>query len=359
MRLSPDRLEAVARTLVATDAPDAAAEAVAASLVGADLRGHGSHGVIRVPLYAEKVAEGLLDPDATPTVEHDGGATVRLDGHRAYGQVVGREMVVTLCERAVEHGVAAVGVRDATHLGRIGEWAERTADAGLCFAGFVNSQSGGYNVAPAGSADRLLSTNPVCFGVPTFDALDHDVVLDMATSQVAHGKVRERAWVGEPVPEGWAVDDAGAPYTDAAEFEEGVVGAQLPLGGTVAGYKGTGLAAVAELFAGIFGDGAVAGEREGVESNNAALFLAFDPLRFTDRAGVERRVRALRDHLDAADYDAGPSPGVAATGDRFVLPGRPEHETAERYRREGVPLDDAVAARLRDLAAERGVSVDL
>ncbi len=360
MRVDPDRLEAAARTLIATTgAPESTAAAVAASLVDADLRGHGSHGVIRVPLYAEKAAAGAADPTATPTVAHDGGATVRLDGNDAFGQVVGREAVSTLCERAADHGVAAVGVRDATHLGRIGEWGERAAAAGLCFAAFVNSQSGGYNVAPAGSADRLLSTNPVCFAVPTFDALDHDVVLDVATSQVAHGKVREKAWVGESAPEGWAVTDTGEPYTDAAAFEAGETGAQLPLGGAVSGYKGTGLAVVAELFAGLFGDGLVAGDRDGGRSSNAALFVAVDPLRFTTRAGVERRVRTLADHLAGADYDAGPSPGVAAWGDRFVLPGRPEHETAARHRADGVPLDGDVADRLRALAAERGVEIGL
>jgi uncharacterized oxidoreductase len=360
MLVDPDRLDAAARTLLAaTGAPEPTARAVAASLVDADLRGHGSHGVIRVPLYAAKVADGALDPTAAPTVEHDGGATVRLDGHDAFGQVVGREAVRLLGERAADHGVAAVGVRDATHLGRVGEWAERVADAGLCFAAFVNSQGGGYNVAPAGSATRLLSTNPVCFGAPTFDALPFDVVLDVATSQVAHGKVRAKAWTGASIPVGWAVDDAGDPYTDAEAFEAGAGGAQLPLGGTVSGYKGTGLAVVAELFAGIFGDGLVAGERAAERSNNAALLVALDPLRFTTRAGVERRVRALAAHLDGADYDAGPSPGAAARGDRFVLPGRPEHETAVERRETGVPVDDAVADRLRALADDLGVRVDL
>jgi uncharacterized oxidoreductase len=359
MRVSPDRLEAAARTLIAaTGAPEGHASAVAASLVAADLRGHGSHGVIRVPLYAEKVEAGALDPAAAPTLEHDGGATLLLDGRQTYGQVVGREAVSLLGERAAEHGVAAVGVRDATHLGRVGEWGERVADAGLCFAAFVNSQGGGYNVAPAGSADRLLSTNPLCFAVPTFDALAHDVVLDIATSQVAHGKVREKAWTGREIPEGWAVDDDGDPYTDAAEFEEGVVGAQLPLGGTVSGYKGTGLAVVADLFAGIFGDGAVAGEREAVESNNAALFVALDPLRFTTRAGVERRVRALSAHLEAADYESGPSPGAAAAGDRFVMPGRPEYD-ALRANREAVAVDDAVVDRLRGVAERYDAAIDL
>lgn len=357
MRVEPERLTAAATSLLAAEgAPESTAAAVAESLVGADLRGHGSHGVLRLPYYADLVEAGVIDPTASPAVERATPALASIDGRNAYGQVVGREAVARLTERAGETGVAAVGLRRATHLGRVGEWAERTAAAGYCFASFVNSGGGGHTVAPAGSADRRLSTNPLTFAVPTFDALDHDLVLDLATSQVAHGKLRERAATGEPAPPGWTTDDAGEPVTDAAAFEAGA-GALLPLGGRTAGYKGTGLAVIAELFAGIAGAAPVAGAVEPGQSNNAALFLAVDPLAFTDRAGVCDRVAALAAHLREADYATGPGPGAAATGERYRLPGAVEHETCARRREEGIPLDDRIVERLRGLGAERGVSV--
>ncbi|MFB6156986.1 MAG: Ldh family oxidoreductase [Haloferacaceae archaeon] len=360
MRIEAERLEAAAGALLeTTGAPPATADAVAESLVESDLRGHHSHGVLRVPYYADMIEAGSIDPAAKPAVDRSTGTLVKLDGCHAFGQVVGREAVDLLTDRVAAEGIAAVGMRDATHLGRVGEWAERTAAAGYCFAAFVNSQGGGHNVAPAGSADRLLSTNPMAYGIPTMGALDHDVVLDMATSQVAHGKIRELEASGGSVPEGWTTDERGAGYTDAAGFEAGEGGAMLPLGGRTAGYKGTGLAVVSELFAGLLGDGFVAGGRDAEYSSNAAVFVAVDPLFFTDREGIRRRMTTLADHLAAADYDAGPSPGVAAKGDRFRMPGAPEHERREAHLAEGVEIDDAVADRLRAMAEARDVDVDL
>ncbi|MFB6304269.1 MAG: Ldh family oxidoreductase [Haloferacaceae archaeon] len=360
MRIDADRLEAAAGALLeTTGAPPEIAGKVAESLVESDLRGHHSHGVLRVPYYADMVEAGFIEPAATPSVDRSTRVLAKVDGRHAFGQVVGREAIDLLTGRADEAGVAAVGMRDATHLGRVGEWAERTAAAGYCFAAFVNSQGGGHNVAPAGSADRLLSTNPMAYGIPTMGALDHDVVLDMATSQVAHGKIRELEASGGEIPEGWTTDETGGPYADAAAFEAREGGAMLPLGGRTAGYKGTGLAVVSELFAGMLGDGFVAGERDAEYSSNAAVFVAVDPLFFTTREGVRRRVRTLADHLASADYDAGPSPGVAAKGDRFRMPGAPEHEKRERHLSEGVPIDDAVADRLRTMAEKRDVDVDL
>jgi uncharacterized oxidoreductase len=360
MSIEAERLEVAATTLLeTTGAPPETAATVARSLVDADLRGHHSHGVLRVPRYAAKVANGDVDPTAEPVVEETTPTTATVDGRDAFGQLVGHEAVSLLDERAGRVGVAVVGIRDATHLGRVGEWAERTADRGYCFASFLNSQGGGHNVAPAGSATRRLSTNPLTFAVPTFGALDHDVVLDVATSQVAHGKIREKDAVGEPIPEGWTTDADGGHFADAAAFEAGTGGAMLPLGGRVAGYKGTGLAVVAELLAGFLGGGDVVGEAHPPESNNAAAFVAVDPLAFTTRERVREGVAAVAAHLDGADYDAGPSPGVAAAGDRFRMPGAPEHETAVRYGKEGIPIDERILDELRTMADERGVAVDL
>jgi uncharacterized oxidoreductase len=351
-------LEAFAATLFeTTGASESTAAKVANSLVESDLRGHHSHGTLRVPLYARKVEKGILDPTAEATVNRDDGATVHLDGNDAFGQVVGRQAVDIVTERAADHGVAVCGMCESTHLGRMGEWAERVADEGLIFASFTNSGGGSHTVAPAGTADRKLSTNPVAFGVPTFDALPFDVVLDMATSQVAHGKIRERYATGEPIPEGWTTSDDGTPHTDPHSFGEGE-GAIMPLGGDVSGYKGFGLSVIVELVAGIVGDGLVAGEVDREESENNSAFVAIDPERFTDRAGIERRVAALAAHLRDADYESGPSPGVAARG-VGKLPGEPEYEKREKYGEEGIPMDDRVLDSLREMAEERGVPVEI
>ncbi|UPV76747.1 Ldh family oxidoreductase (plasmid) [Halorussus limi] len=348
-------LERFARDIVAElGAPEPTAERVAESLVAADLRGHTSHGVLRLPLYAEMVEADRLDPTAAPAVEREDETTATVDGRDAFGQVVGPEATALATAKSLDSGVAAVGVRDATHLGRIGEWAERAAEAGTAFAAFVNVQGGSQTVAPPGSADRKLATNPVAFGVPTFGALDFPLVLDIATSQVAHGKIRELAHADEPLPDDWTVTASGAPETDARAFEDGE-GALLPLGGRSAGYKGFGLAVVAELFAGIAGDAAVAGQRSHEWADNAALFVAFDPTRFTSEAGVRDRVTALADHLRSADYSPSVPTGAAGEGDDALLPGEAEYRTAVERREAGIPLPDRVADSLRELAVSRGL----
>lgn len=352
-RVNPRHLKSFAAGIMrAVGAPDATAADIADSLVGADLRGHASHGVLRLDYYRGFVEEGVIDPEATPTVVKDEGSTVQLDGRNAFGQVVGREIAAQLVARTKAHGVASVGVRDATHIGRVGEWAERVAREGYAVIGFVNTQGGGQRVAPAGSASRRLSTNPITVGFPTFDALPHDIILDIATSQVAHGKLRERSHSGEAIPEGWAVDADGNDVTDVEQFYEDEA-AIRPLGGTVSGYKGFGLGVVAELIAGCLGGGDVAGMANPDHSNNAAGFLAVDLERFLPPAAIERRVSAFADHLDSSDNVV--SAGDGAKGQNPQIPGAPEYDALTRNREAGVPVDDRLAISLSELGEQLSV----
>lgn len=355
IRIELETLKSFATEVIRTlGAPEETATAVARSLVGSDLRGHTSHGVLRLEYYRRMVEHGPLDPSATPEIVMDDGSTARIDGQNAFGQTAGRELAAQLVARTETYGVAAVGIRDATHLGRVGEWAERIADEGYAVVGFVNTQGGGQRVAPAGSSKRRLSTNPIVVGVPTFDALPHDVILDMATSQVAHGKLRERRHTAEPIPEGWAVDEAGDHIRDVERFyaDEGAI---RPLGGAASGYKGFGLAIVAELMAGCLGASDVAGMATPDYSNNAAGFLAVDVERFLSSDDIARRMRALADHLEECGT-TDMSPGAGSKRTDPCLPGKPEHEQLVANREAGVPVNDRLAASLSELGEQLGVS---
>ncbi len=343
----------------ATGADDDIAAQVAESLVLSNLRGHESHGVRRLPMYwewsREEGDEGLpVEPASRPELRDLSATTAHVDGHSSYGQAVGRTATDHLVELAQDSGVAVVGIRDASHLGRIGEWAERVAAADLLFGAFVGTQ-GGRLVAPPGSAERRYSTNPLSFGVPTFDGLPHPIVLDMATSQVAHGKVRERIPKEEPLEAAWTVRGDGSSVTDAAAFTRGGEGALLPLGGRDSGYKGFGLAMVAELFGSIVGDGLVVSESER-SRGNAAMFVAVDPTRFTTREAVADRVASLAAYIDETDFEPDVPAGSAAVGDEALLPGQVEYRTTEERLEHGIPLPDADAATLLELADELGVT---
>lgn len=336
------------RTLAAVGAPPETAATVASSLVDADLVGHTSHGVVRVPYYADIVQEGSIDPAADPTVE-SAGPFHQLVGGAAFGQLTGRRAVDLLVETTRERGVAAVGVSDSGHIGRIGEWAERVADEGLLFVSWVNLQGGAQRIAPHGSADRRLGTNPLTFAVPAFDALPFDPVYDGATSQVAHGKIIERDGSGESLPAAWTITESGKPVERAAEFEAGL-GALLPLGGRDTGYKGFGLATMAELFAAIVGDGPVSTEPEQSWVGNGAAFLAIDPRVFSTREAVATRVEALAEHLWSAD---------PIDDEPVLLPGEKEYEMRRRRVEEGVPVSETVAENLREIAVETGTEDSL
>lgn len=214
------------------------------SLVSADLRGHGSHGVRLLPRYLDRFdPEGAsdehnrIDPTVRPRIEREAGPRILLNGQAALGRVVGHDAVETATRVSDGRGVAVVGIRDGNHLGRMGEWAERLTEAGLLSLVFVKAEAS--LVAPAGSTDRRLSTNPIAAGVPTFGALDFPIVLDAATSVAAGGKIWERARAGESLPEGWVVHEDGTTMNSPDPFVEGE-GALLPLGGAVAGHKGLG-----------------------------------------------------------------------------------------------------------------------
>lgn len=339
MRVSKNSLRAFATDVVAALGADAAnAEHVADVLVRADSRGYGTNGVAILPMYHEMVADGAIDPEAAPRVSHGPGATASVAGRGAFGQLTGLEATAAGVAVAETAGAGVVWLRGGTHLGPIGEYARRAARSETIFLGFVNTGGGAKNTAPYGGHGRKLSTNPLAFGVPTFDALPFDVVVDVATSQVSGSVVRERNVRGESLPDVWTTSKSGDPVEDPGAFLEGA-GALLPLGGRPAGHKGFALAVVAELLAGLVGDNPVVGEQDPAWFTNGAAFVFVDPTRFCPRSTVESRVAALADHL-RADASA------------VRLPGEGAHRRAETARVEGVAFTADDIAPLAALAKE-------
>lgn len=356
VRVDVGALESFATRLIgAFGSPPEIAESVAESLVAADLRGHGSHGVRRLAtLYPRMIEGGDLDPAAEPTVEREGPTAAKVDGHRGWGHYTGRRAADLAIEKAAEGPVAAVGVRNGAHMGRIGEFAERAAEAGVILCAYVNTGGAGETMAVPGTTGRNVAVNPYAVGVPTFDALPFPIVLDMATGQVAHGKIMKRALAGEPLPDDWAIDDDGSLLTDAQAFEDGV-GAILPLGGSGTGHKGAALSLSTELVAGLIGDHAVFGEDEFDMVNNGAAFLAVDPEWFLSREACTARVAALADYLRSLDYDPDLVTPPGKTDDHPVLPGESEYGLRRDREANGIPMDEGAVESLASVAEEHGV----
>jgi uncharacterized oxidoreductase len=342
----PGPLEEYARALfVAGGLPAADAAVVARGLVLANLCGHDSHGIIRVPQYLQMVREGKLVPGVDLTVVHETPALVVADANWGFGQVQAHRLLGRLVGKARAVGVAAGTLRNCGHIGRLGEYAEDAAAAGLAFAAFVNSHGFGGRVAPPGGTAPRLSTNPVCLGGPTPDGT---LVLDLSTSAVAEGKVRVAYQKGESVPEGWLLDAGGRPTTDPAVLYTEPRGSLLPFGGAQA-YKGFGLALLIDLFAGALSGGGCSSPHVAAGGGNAVLFVLFDTTHFGGTEAFLREAGAFTAWVRSSP----PADGVTPV----TMPGDPERAARARREREGVSLPEGTWRLLADEAGRLGVAV--
>jgi hydroxycarboxylate dehydrogenase B len=308
---------------------------IATLLVRANLRGHDSHGVIRIPQYAAAVRKGEVDPAAPIAVVAETAVTAVVDGCRGFGQVVARRGTEIAIAKARASGLAAVALRNTSHVGRLADYAEMAARAGLLALLWVNAVHG-LNVAPWGGASRRLGTNPHAVGVPGPDG--PAMLLDFATSVVAEGKLRVKRNRKQPAPPGWFLDAAGAPATDPERFYGDPPGALLPAGD----HKGYGLALAVEILGGILSGSGAAGPGAGL-FQNGTLLVCLDVERFLPRAEFNRQVAALFDWVKSAPL----APGVA----QILVPGEPEARLEAELGRAGIALDEETWRQI-EVAAE-------
>jgi len=313
------------------------AKTVARRLVDSNLVGHDSHGVLRVAKYLEWMRDGTLRPNTPPTVVFESDTIAIVDGNRGFGQVIGEFAAGLGIAKAREKGIAMIGLRNCGHLGRVGDWADMAADAGLVSLHFLNT-SGAQRVAPYGGSDRRLSTNPISIGVPVQGA--DPVILDVTTSTVAEGKLMVALNKGERVPEGWIIDKEGAPTTDPKEFYDG--GALL----TVGAHKGSGLSMITDLLAGAVSTGRSSDPADPILRNNMlSVYIAPDV--YDADGGVAREARRFVDFVKA-------SPPLKP-GEPVLAPGDVERRNRASRLASGVSLDDKTWSDLIGAAASVGI----
>jgi hydroxycarboxylate dehydrogenase B len=325
------------------------ARAVAASLVDANLTGHDSHGVLRVPRYVDWVRSGDTVPNQTIARLVDTPVIAVLDGRHGFGQIVAPEAVDVGVAKAKVAGLSAVALRNSGHVGRVGEWAERAAAAGMISIHFVNA-AGSILVAPFGGVERRLSTAPFCVGIPREGA--DPVVLDFATSLVAEGKVNVASFGGKPLPPDALIGPDGALSGDPALLYgpldgEGHRNHALGLGAIRAfgEHKGSGLALICELLGGsLTGNGATEPNRKFA---NGMFSLYLDP----DQIDPSHVFDA-----DMARYLAWFREAKVAPGEAVLTPGEPERMARAKRLATGVPLPEEAWEAI--LASARSVGVN-
>lgn len=318
------------RALAHAGVPDGYARQQVSLLMEAELRGHHSHGLLRLPRVIERIANGVSDP-VTAGAHVWSGNILHMDGMHGLGPVVAMAALERISARARESGVAIAAIRDCNHLGMLAWYAEKVARAGQVFLGITVSEA---LVHPWGGRRAMLGTNPIAIGVP---AEPDPLVLDMATSTVSMGKIHDYADRGEPIPPGWALDAAGDPTTDATAAKSGAI---APFGGA----KGYALALALEVFVTSLTGAAIGRDVTGTldsdtRCNKGDVFIVAEPADGTG-ALVSRFLDEVR-----ASPPADPAAPVSVPGDRA--------RRAEAVRSDGtVAISSKVWARISALADE-------
>jgi LDH2 family malate/lactate/ureidoglycolate dehydrogenase len=339
-RVSASQLASfIATAMSALGLPKKDAQTIAELMAEADMQGSDGHGVIRLAPYAKRILAGGLNLQPNIRVVQERTAMALVDGDNGMGHLVMKQATELAIQKAKSSGIAWVGSRLSNHAGPASLYARMALKhdmIGLYFAvGNAN------HLPPWGGLDMLLSTNPIAAAIPSLN--EAPIVLDMATTVAAYGKVKAKAQRGEMMPEGWMIDRQGKPLLDPTKSEEGFL---LPIGG----YKGYGLSLVVGILAGTL-NGAAMGSQVidfnkdfSTTTNTGQAIAVIDPAAFGDilefKQNVDRLVRELR--------EAKRMPGV----DRIWLPGEQSHLRRIDNQKHGVLLAPSLVKQLNDLASQ-------
>jgi len=336
--LHAPHLHAISRNiLVAAGASRHIAEDVSEILVKANLTGHDSHGVLRVPAYLRRIDAGYLKPAAEPEILAETANTLRVDGKGGFGHYVSRWAIQSAIEKAKTATSCCVSIVNIGHIGRLGEYAEEAASTG-CIA-LISVGGGGRGAGPTvpyGGAQGAFGTNPIAIGVPTGD--DSPFIVDYATSMIAEGKIQVARSKGIDLPEGCILDKNGMPSVKPADFYDG--GALLAFGK----HKGYALAMFTCLLGGLAGTFNLGTGRMG-----GTFMQAVDVNAFTPVEEYQKGVRAFLDGIKATP----PAPGF----DEVLVPGDFEARSRAQRLEGGIEIPDTIYNQLQECAEKLGVSI--
>lgn len=342
---APETLQRISsRIFQALGASQAEGDRVGELLVEANLVGHDSHGVIRIPQYVNLLKEGLVTPEAPFQLEQETPSTAIVNGNWGFGQVIATRAVDVAVEKARQVAVSVVTVYNANHIGRLGSYTLEAARAGYICLLTANAHGGARSVAPFGGTARRMATNPICIAAPSGG---DPLVLDITTSVVAEGKVRVKRNRGEQTPPGWIIDAEGNPTTDPNKFYGPPAGALLPFGGSVA-HKGYGLSIIVDILSGAL-SGAGCSRPDATRIGNGVFIMVINPTAFTTMDLFRRQVDDFVAYLRSSPT----APGFK----EILMPGEVEIREEKKRRAEGVFVEDETWRQIAEIAQANGVKV--
>lgn len=326
--------EIAVKILTIVGVPEGDATLIADHLVEADLQGRNSHGVFRLPAIVRGIKKKAISPRAQVEPIQETAAMALLDAKQGIGQVVSMKAMLLAMEKARHSGIGIVSVRGASHIGFLGYYTEYAAKQGMIGIALTNNEPA---TAPTGGAEPIHGTNPISIAFPT---REEPIVVDMATSVVARGKILLSLQKGQKIPKGWAVDSEGRDTEDPAAA---LAGSLLPIGGP----KGYCLAFAFDILT-----GALAGASVGVDVKGTVhteevctkgdLFIAIEPQMFCGFESFLDRVERLKEQIKGCKR----APGVS----QIYLPGQPEKMTRLKRSQEGIPVNERLWKELVELA---------
>jgi LDH2 family malate/lactate/ureidoglycolate dehydrogenase len=309
----------ISQVLEAVGTPPVGAAEMAKQMVASDLAGHESHGIRRLREYAYRARDGFVNPAATPTIELDTGSLVSVDGQANYGHLVMPFVTDLIIERARAHGIAAVTVKNCDPAGRFADFCDHAANEGIAVFMFMNVGGGAIDVAPPGGAEARLATNPIAAGVPREGA--PNLVMDMATSAVARGRLSDAQERGTEIGEDWL-------------NQSGVL---LPLGGV----KGFALAVIAEAVAGSLSSAGTVGP-EKVDARQGVLAIGIDIQKLRPLVEFKKDVAKFATHLKETPLE----PGAA----EIRMPGESTAINTAARLKSGITIHPVIWERVIELA---------
>jgi len=343
---SADELIRIGRKIFeAVGAPSDIADRVTGALVDANLVGHDSHGVIRIPQYVNAINGGEVLPAARPSILRETSSTALVDGQWAFGQVSAGFATRLALGKAEAEGISLVGIVRCNHIGRLGEYSTMATDSGLSLIVVAGGFGGrGQSSVPFGGAEKLFGTNPISVGIPA--GSEAGVLVDFATTAVAQGKIEVARAKKTPLPPGSIVDKDGNPSTDPEDYYRG--GALLPFGG----HKGYALSVMVEFLGRVMtgADAFAEGQRGGaVYGHSGVLIVGMNPKVFSPpeqyaEAADEtiRRIKAVT-----------PAPGSSGV----MVPGEPEARARAERSVTGIPIAEDTWDKIGQVAADLGVAL--
>ncbi len=313
----------------------------------ADLHGIDSHGISMIPGYDARRRQGKMRMDARPAIVRQTPVSAVVDGDGGLGHATSHLAMRTAIAKAQAAGIGIAAVRNSAHFGACGYYAKTASDVGLL--GMVTTSASGVQVAPAGGAQARLGTDPIAFAAPGRDG--EPFLLDMATTTVAAGRIRNKANESLPCPPGWVVAKDGTPSTDPLEASE-KGGTLTSLGGTLEGssYKGYGLAAMVNILSSALSGACMVTDPAHTKRPGTMdighFFMAIDPAMFRDPAEFRADVIAFTDALRATT-PIDPARPVMVAGD-------PERRHAAQRRATGIPVGANLREKVRAVAEAAG-----